>query len=168
MNKNAPSRNVGVEVVVAAAVLLAIGAAWSQGAPSHKPSSSWSTAGNLQVWSGQSSGTLQLSEYRNGQWAAATTIEDQVPEPGLGRSIVTDGETILAGAQGAAYVYRKHGLIWSRVGRLTPDAPVPDFGASVAIRQSALVVAGIRSAFFPNWTTVGSLRNERAPPTRIR
>jgi hypothetical protein len=110
--------------------------------PSHKPSSSFSTAGNLQVWSGQSAGTLQLSEYRDGRWAAATTIEDQAPEPGLGRLIVTDGETILAGVQGAAYVYRKQGLIWSRVGRLTPDAPVPDFGASVAILQSALVVAG--------------------------
>lgn len=142
MDKNIPSRNIRVELGVAAAILLAIGAAWSQSSAGRASASSFSTAGNLQVWAGQSAGTLQLSEYRDGQWAAATTIEDQVPEPGLGRSIVTDGETILAGAQGAAYVYRKRGLIWSRVGRLVPDAPVPDFGASVAIRQSALVVAG--------------------------
>jgi hypothetical protein len=60
---------------------------------------------------------------------------------GFGRSVATDGRTIVVGAAGAAYVFeRDMDRVWREVAQLTSDVNTGSFGSPVSVSRTTVAV----------------------------
>lgn len=87
----------------------------------------------------------------NGQFRPVATLRprDASPDVGFGGSIAMARDTVVVGAEEAAYVFRRSGNRWIEVQKLMPNSASTDtsFGASVAVRDNNVILVGAPNAY---------------------
>ncbi len=93
---------------------------------------------------GGGGGSIYLFEYAQdtGAWTleAKLSADDSAPDGGVGRSLFLQGSLLVAGANDAALVYRRHEDAWRLVQVLKPEHEGEEFGFSVTAGQGRIYV----------------------------
>lgn len=67
---------------------------------------------------------------------------------GFGRAVAMDGDTVVVGARGAAYVFVRSGDRWEQQAKLVPNDGASGFGAVVAIDGNRAVIGSVNDGAY--------------------
>ena len=82
---------------------------------------------------------------------------------GFGQAVAMDGDTVVVGARGTAYVFVRNGGLWTRQAQLLPSDEASGFGFAVALDgNTAVIGSGNQGAYVFNrieesWSEVAKL-----------
>ena len=91
---------------------------------------------------------------------------DGAPADGFGQAVAMDGDTVVVGARGAAYVFVRSGDLWEQQAKLVPNDGILGFGLVVAIDGNRAVIGSVNDGAYVfersegSWSEIAKLTTQ--------